>query len=99
MALTEYGKVVREVREALNCSLRDMATGIDYSPTFVSACEMGDKTITDDFLAKVAGYLRRKGAPLKDINRVCGAADRTRNTVDVSRLDGRGRQAVAAFAR
>jgi transcriptional regulator with XRE-family HTH domain len=100
MPITEYGKVVRELRDQAKLSLRQMADAIDYSPTFLSAVEIGEKTITDDLLEKVIGCLRKeRDFSAKDLARVRAAADRTRREVDVSNLNRDGRQAVAAFAR
>jgi transcriptional regulator with XRE-family HTH domain len=100
MPITEYGRVVRELRDHAKLSLRQMAEEIDYSPTFLSAVEIGEKTITDDLLDKVTGCLRKTGRfENKDLARLRAAADRTRRAVDVSRLNRTGRQAVAAFAR
>ncbi|MBM3357115.1 MAG: helix-turn-helix transcriptional regulator [Betaproteobacteria bacterium] len=99
MTITEYGKVVREFREDVGTSLRQMADEIGYSPTYVSAVEIGEKGITDDLVQKVTGFLRKRGKKTKEIVRLHVAVDRTRRTVDVSSLDGAGRFAVAAFAR
>jgi predicted transcriptional regulator len=99
MTITEYGKVVREFREDVGASLRQMADEIGYSPTYVSAVEVGEKGITDDLVHKVVGFFRKRRKTTKDITRLHVAVDRTRRTVDVSSLDGAGRFAVAAFAR
>src|SRR5258706_8402641 len=37
MPITDYGRVVREMREQVDVSLRDVADAIDYSPAFLSA--------------------------------------------------------------
>ncbi len=99
MALTEYGAVIREIRGKLDTSLRQMADAIDFSPTYISAVEMGERTLTEDCVQKVVGFLRKKKVPTKEITRLCVAADRTRRTVDVSSLNAQGKAAVAVFAR
>lgn len=99
MAITEYGKLVREFRDAFHVSLRQMAVEIDFSPTYLSAVEMGEKSVTEDLVHKVVGFFRKRGMKTKEIARLRAAADRTRRMVDVSRLDGRSKQAVATFAR
>jgi len=99
MAITEYGKLIREIRESLGKSLRQMAIAIGYSATYLSAVEMGDRPITADFMEKVIGFLRKHRVDTKGITKVCAAADRTRRSVDVSSLDAEGRAKVAAFAR
>jgi len=99
MPLTEYGKVVRELRDEGKSSLRQMADAIGYSPTYLSAVEMGEKAITDDLVVRAIGFLRKLGLKTKDFARLRAAVDRTRRVVDVSELNGSGRLAVATFAR
>jgi len=99
MPLTEYGKVVRELRDEGKTSLRQMAAAVGFSPTYLSAVEMGEKGITDDLVDKAIGFLRKRGLKTKDFARLRAAVDRTRRAVDVSTLNGQGRHAVAAFAR
>ncbi len=99
MAIPEYGALIREIRGQLHISLRQMADAVGYSATYLSALEMGERPMTDEFLGVVMGYLRKKGLPAMEVAKVCAAADRIRRTVDVGNLDGEGRHAVAAFAR
>lgn len=99
MSLTEYGKVVRQLRDEVEVSLRQMADEIGYSPTYVSAVEVGEKGVTDDLVDKVIGFFRKRGKKTKDFAKLRAAVDRTRRIVNVSRLNGSGRLAVAAFAR
>ena len=100
MQITEFGKVVREMRDKADVSLRNMAQALGYSPTFLSAVEIGDKGLTDVLVDEVVTYLRRTNKfSTKELNHLRAAGDRTRREVDVSRLNGTGRKAVAAFAR
>jgi len=100
MQITEYGKIVREMRDKADVSLRNMAQGIGYSPTFLSAVEIGEKRLTDELVDEVITYLRRTNKfSSKELNHLRAAGDRTRREVDVSRLNRTGREAVAAFAR
>jgi transcriptional regulator with XRE-family HTH domain len=99
MALTEFGLVVREIRVKLDISLRQMAEALDLSPTYISAVEMDDRALTEDFVHKVVGFLKKRKVQMKEITRLCVAADRTRRTIDVSSLNPQGKAAVAAFAR
>jgi transcriptional regulator with XRE-family HTH domain len=100
MTITEFGKVVREMRDEANVSLRTMADAIGYSPAFLSAVEIGEKGLTDELVEKVLGYLRKTNKfSNRELAHLRAAADRTRREVDVSRLNRTGREAVAAFAR
>lgn len=99
MSVTEYGKVIRQMRVEVDSSLRQMADEIGYSPTYLSAVEMGEKHTTDDLIDKVIGFLRKRGKRNADFAKLRAAVDRTRRSVDVSGLNGLGRLAVAEFAR
>jgi hypothetical protein len=83
-----------------------MAEAIGLSRTYVSAVEVGDKALTQDFVNKVAGFFRRKNVPAKKIvglyataDRSIRASDRARHSVNVRLLDAVSRVAVASFAR
>ena len=99
MSVTEYGKVIRQMRAEVGSSLRQMAEEIGYSPTYLSAVEMGEKHVTDDLIDKVIGFLRKRGKKNADFAKLRAAIDRTKRSVDVSDLSGQGRLAVAEFAR
>lgn len=99
MGVTEYGKVVRQFRDDVDASLRQMAEEIGFSSTYVSAVELGEKPLTDEMVEKVIGFFRRRKKKTIDFAQLRAAVDRTRRTLDVSDLDGAARSAVAAFAR
>ena len=99
MAITEFGRASRDLREKAAVSLRGMAIAIGYSAAYLSAVEIGDKLITDDLLERVANYFRGLGRKNAEINALYASASRTRKTVDVSNLDGEARQVVAVFAK
>ena len=71
MRLTEYGAVIRSIRGKLDTSLRQMADAIGVSPTLMSAVEMGERTLTEDLLEKVVGFLRKKKVQTREITRLC----------------------------
>lgn len=100
MPITEFGTVIREMRDEAGVSLRQMAEGIGYSPAFLSAVEIGEKHLTDELIDKAIGYLRRTNRfQSRHLAKLRAAADRSRRDVDVSRLNRAGREAVATFAR
>lgn len=99
MAITEFGRTNRDLREKAAVSLRGMAIAIGYSAAYLSAVEIGDKLITDDLLERVANFFRGLGRKNAEINALYASASRTRKTVDVSNLDGEARQVVAVFAK
>jgi transcriptional regulator with XRE-family HTH domain len=99
MTITEYGKVIRDLRKDVRVSLRQMAQEIGFSATYLSAVEIGEKQVTEDLVDKVSGFLRKRGKKARDLAKLHAAVDRTRRAVDVSELNGESRQAVAVFAR
>jgi hypothetical protein len=83
-----------------------MADEIYLSPTYVSAVEVGDKAVTQEFLNSVIGYFRKLGVPAKEVLKIYGTggremleSDRKRRNVDVKSLDPASKVAVASFAR
>ena len=99
MAITEFGRANRELRDKAAISLRGMAIEIGYSAAYVSAVETGEKPITEELLERVANFFRGRGGKNSEINALYAAATRTRKTIDVSNLDGDTRQVVAVFAK
>ncbi|MCR5461730.1 MAG: helix-turn-helix domain-containing protein [bacterium] len=51
---SSFGKVMKEIRTPLNESLRTMAKRLDISAAFLSALEVGKKTIPIDYADKIA---------------------------------------------
>lgn len=98
--MNEFGNLVREMRRALNVKLREMAVELDVSVAFLSAVEVGLKAPTDDLVAKIAGFFRkRRHFKTMQIAALYATAARVRRAIDVGDLNGQGREAVAYFAR
>lgn len=52
------GERIRELREGLDLSLRELARNLDVSAAFMSDVELGRRYPTEDILAKIAKKLR-----------------------------------------
>ena len=52
--MSKFGKVMKEIRKPLGESLRAMAKRLDISPAFLSALEVGKKTIPYSYASKIA---------------------------------------------
>lgn len=50
--VTELGKMIRIFRMEHGLLLKDMADKLGYPPSFLSAIEMGRKSVPEDFLEK-----------------------------------------------
>jgi len=59
------GQRIRELRDALDISLREFAQMLELSATFVSDIELGKRHPSDDVLAKMAKILKEPLAELK----------------------------------
>ena len=52
------GERIRELREELDLSLRELARSLDVSAAFMSDVELGRRYPTEDMLAKIAKKIR-----------------------------------------
>lgn len=52
------GERIRELREELDFSLRELARKVDISPAFMSDVELGRRFPSDEILARIADELR-----------------------------------------
>lgn len=96
--LTPFGKTVRKLRIDADCTMADMAEALGVTPAYLSAVEVGRKPVNDRLVEKAVDFFDRR---LDNFDRgaLIAAADRTRDSVDVSCLSEEQRQGVAAFAR
>ena len=73
------GRKLRELREAADISLRELARGVDVSAPFLSDVELGRRYPSDEILTKLAKKLGVRLAELKQLD--------TRGTVgDLKRM-------------
>src|SRR6266498_1178758 len=63
------GERIRELREALDLSLRELARAVDVSAAFMSDVELGRRFPTDALLAKIARKLQTTAEELKKYDR------------------------------
>lgn len=52
--ISKFGLYIREIRKKENDSLRTMAKKMDISAAFLSAMEVGRKTIPNDYIERIA---------------------------------------------
>lgn len=95
-AITPYGKAVRKLRIEADVTLREMAQELGYTPTYLSAVEIGRKALGEKVLQESRRFFERRGI---DASSLQEGADRTRSQVDVSQLNEEYREFFAAFAR
>lgn len=100
--MTPFGKEIRKLRIDADITMSEMAKGLGKLPSYLSAVEIGDKPLSDEFAKAMIGYLRELPYFRKhrlDEGHLFRLADRTRRTVNVQALQDRDREVVAAFAR
>jgi len=97
---TEFGKFLRKARIDRGLLLKDMAEGLGVSSAYLSAVETGKKTVSDELIRKVAGYL---GVPLSspEFREMEDAAQITRGQIalEVRNLSQKHQETALAFAR
>lgn len=76
------GERIRELREKLDLSLRELARGLDVSAAFMSDVELGRRYPTEEMLGRIAKKLRTtledlqshdSRAPLDEIRRMASS--------------------------
>jgi len=55
---TDFGKAVRMARIEAGVKLSEMAAALEVSPAFLSSLETGRKKIPDDWINRIAQYVR-----------------------------------------
>lgn len=97
MSTTEFGKIVRMARIQAGVRLNEMAEALAVSPAFLSGLETGRKKISDEWLQKIANYVRgelKVAAPALET-----AAAVANKTVNLEGLSPQHQMLVAGFAR
>lgn len=97
MSTTEFGKVVRMARIEAGVKLSDMAEALDVSAAFLSGLETGRKKISEDWISKIATYVRdelKVAAPTLEI-----VAAVSNKSVNLDGLSPQHQMMVAGFAR
>jgi transcriptional regulator with XRE-family HTH domain len=94
---TDFGKVVRMARIQANVKLSEMAEVLDVSPAFLSNLETGRKRIPDDWVVKIANYLRNNlGLDVPDLEAKAAVSN---GSVNLEGLSPQHQMLVAGFAR
>jgi len=94
---TDFGKVVRMARIQAGVKLSEMADALEVSAAFLSGLETGRKKISDEWVAKIATYVRNDlGVAAPDLE---AAASVSNGSVNLDGLSPQHQMLVAGFAR
>ena len=94
---TDFGKVVRMARIQAGVKLSEMADRLQVTPAFLSGMETGRKRISDEWLTKIASYVRNDlGVPAPDLETAAAVSN---GTVSLDGLSPQHQMLVAGFAR
>lgn len=63
--MISLGDKLRQIREAQNIPLRDLAVGVQVSPSYISDIERGNRNPANVTLNRIANYLN---VPLSDLD-------------------------------
>lgn len=100
--MTPFGREIRKIRIDADLTLGEMALALGKKPSYLSAVELGDKPLSEEFAMSIIAFLKRhpyfKQHRLEE-KHLMRLADSTRKTVNVGHLPARSRENVAAFAR
>lgn len=97
MSITEFGKVVRMARIEGGVKLSEMAASLGISAAFLSGMETGRKKISNEWIEKIASYIRDElnvKAPTLET-----AAAVSNKSVNIDGLSPQHQMLVAGFAR
>lgn len=94
---TDFGKVVRMARIQASVKLSDMAKALEVSPAFLSSLETGRKRVSEEWIGKIASYLRQElGQPVPDLETTAAVSN---GSVNLEGLSPQHQMLVAGFAR
>lgn len=100
--MTPFGKEVRKMRIDADITMSAMAQGLGKTPSYLSAVELGEKPLSEEFANAIVKYLANLTYFRKnpfDRNYLLRLADRSRHSVSVGALVAEDKEMVAAFAR
>ena len=99
MAITnEYGIVMKEIRKRRGITLNDMANAMDVSISFLSALEVGNKTIPQNYPDKVASYYDLSLEELKELKNAMDLSN-GKIIIPINKLDEEKTDILLEFAR
>lgn len=98
MRLTPFGEAARSLRMRLDLSMKSMSDFMGISASHLSGIEYGEKRLSAKHIECAVAFFRGKASD-EEITNLRIAAERSKDTVDTSRLTPDARGLVAAFAR
>lgn len=96
--LTAFGKALRNFRMDNGLSLKDMAEALDYSSPFVSAVELGKKSIPDGFVEKLRSEYDLSDAEYQNLRNLADVSAKEIK-MDIAKHTPKDRDLIATFAR
>lgn len=99
MKLTPFGLCVRKLRLEQGLTLKTMATELSVTSAYLSAVELGEKTLTKKTADQSLAFFAAKNISRQQYLDLQVACDESMKTVTISSLAVDDRSLVAAFAR
>lgn len=98
--MTEFGKALRILRIEQGEILKDMASKLEVTPSYLSAIECGKRTIPENFIERICGIYHIAGEAKEKLE---DAKARTENQIEIKiPFDGltkEGQDLALKFAR
>lgn len=98
MKLTKFGELVRIIRLKNSITLKEMASNMEISSSYLSSLEFGEKTLLAKHVDAACSFLNDFCSE-EEIQQLRYAAEESKKSLDTSNIKAEDRGLVAAFAR
>ena len=99
MQLTPFGKELRKLRIERDWKLKDMASGIKVTPSFLSGVETGEKAIPSDLIERIAHWGKLSATEVDTLHRAADASIKAVSMKLPEQFGARDREAMSVLAR
>ncbi len=97
-SISEFGRLMREIRKAYGDSLRDLASKLEISAAFLSAMEIGKKKIPVEYASRIANIYNLSKEVEQQIEDSISQSNQ-KVIINLEELNHSQREASLSFAR
>jgi len=96
--VTEFGKILRMYRIQHGLILKDMADALDIPSSYLSAMEMGRKSVSNDFLQRLFNIYRFTSVEQQEL-KIAAAKSADQYKLSTKNVDSTHKELAFSFAR